>query len=87
MCHSDFHGANAGEKDGSFTFFDFDCCVGWGYRAYDVAVFPWAFAIDGSNFERIQTMGRWFLAGYMRHRKLGDVDIDAIPAFVAIRQI
>ena len=44
FCHGDFHGWNACEKDGSFTFYDFDCC-GWGYRAYDLAVFPWAFAI------------------------------------------
>jgi Ser/Thr protein kinase RdoA (MazF antagonist) len=86
FCHGDFHGGNAGEADGSFTFFDFDCC-GWGYRAYDVAVFPWAFAIDGSATERIEAMGRSFLGGYMRHRKLGDIDIDAIPAFVAIRQV
>ena len=86
FCHGDFHGANACEAEGSFTFFDFDCC-GWGYRAYDVAVFPWAFAIDESTTERIQAMGRSFLAGYLRHRKLGDIDLDAIPAFVAIRQL
>jgi thiamine kinase-like enzyme len=36
FCHGDFHGGNACQKDGSFTFYDFDCC-GWGYRAYDLA--------------------------------------------------
>jgi Ser/Thr protein kinase RdoA (MazF antagonist) len=86
FCHGDFHGGNACEADGSFTFFDFDCC-GWGYRAYDVAVFPWAFAISENTTERIAAMGRSFLGGYIRHRKLGDMDIDAIPAFVAIRQV
>jgi Ser/Thr protein kinase RdoA (MazF antagonist) len=86
FCHGDFHGGNACEKDNAFTFFDFDCC-GWGYRAYDLAVFPWAFAIDESATERIEAMGRSFLQGYMQHRKLGDNDIDAIPAFVAVRQI
>jgi Ser/Thr protein kinase RdoA (MazF antagonist) len=86
FCHGDFHGGNAGESNGSFTFFDFDCC-GWGYRAYDLAVFPWAFAIDECTSERIEAMGRSFLGGYMRHRKVGDNDIDAIPAFVAIREI
>ena len=32
-------------------------------------------------------MGRSFLGGYMRQRKVGDNDIEAIPAFVAIREI
>jgi Ser/Thr protein kinase RdoA (MazF antagonist) len=86
FCHGDFHGGNAGESDGSFTFFDFDCC-GWGYRAYDLAVFPWAFAIDECSIERIKRMGRSFLSGYMRRRMLREHDIDAIPAFVAIREI
>lgn len=86
FCHGDFHGGNAGESDGSFTFFDFDCC-GWGYRAYDLAVFPWAFAIDECSIERIKRMGSSFLSGYMRHRMLREHDIDAIPAFVAIREI
>lgn len=86
FCHGDFHGRNACQKDGSFTFYDFDCC-GWGYRAYDLAVFPWAFAIDENPTERIEAMGRAFLKGYARHRSLGAVDVDAIPAFVAIRQI
>ena len=86
FCHGDFKGGNACESDGSFTFFDFDCS-GWGYRAYDLAVFPWAFAIDECTSERIEAMGRSFLGGYMRHRKVSDNDIDVIPAFVAIREI
>lgn len=40
FCHGDLHGQNANEAAGTLTFYDFDCC-GWGYRAYDVAVFPW----------------------------------------------
>ncbi len=86
FCHGDFHGGNAGESDGAFTMFDFDCC-GWGYRAYDLAVFPWGFALDGSPTERIEAMGRAFIGGYTRHRTLADNDIDAIPVFVAIREI
>jgi Ser/Thr protein kinase RdoA (MazF antagonist) len=86
FCHGDFHGGNACQKDGSFIFYDFDCC-GWGYRAYDLAVFPWAFAIRESATERIETMGRAFLKGYARQRRLGTIDVDAVPAFVAIRQI
>jgi Ser/Thr protein kinase RdoA (MazF antagonist) len=86
FCHGDLHGGNAGEDRGSFTFYDFDCC-GWGYRAYDLAVFPWAFAVSEAAPERIEAMGRAFLTGYARHRRPGAIDIAAIPAFVAIRDI
>src|SRR5262249_20236030 len=85
FCHGDFHGRNACEKDGAFTFYDFDCC-GWGYRAYDLAVFPWAFAVRQSTIERIEAMARAFLKGYTQRRTLGADDVDAMPAFVAIRQ-
>lgn len=86
FCHGDFHGGNANLMDGAFTIYDFDCC-GWGYRAYDAAVFPWAFAIRQLATERIEAMGRAFLAGYRRRRALGAQDVDAIVAFVAVRQI
>lgn len=86
FCHGDFHGRNACVKNGAFTFYDFDCC-GWGYRAYDLAVFPWAFAIRQNTTERIEAMGRAFLKGYVRRRTPGLADIDAMAAFVAIRQI
>jgi Ser/Thr protein kinase RdoA (MazF antagonist) len=86
FCHGDLHGWNACQRDGSFTFYDFDCC-GWGYRAYDLATFPWAFAIRETTAERIEAMGRAFLKGYVRRRELAAVDVDAVPVFVAIRQI
>jgi Ser/Thr protein kinase RdoA (MazF antagonist) len=86
FCHGDLHGGNACEKDGSFTFYDFDCC-GWGYRAYDLAVFPWAFTIRERATARIEAMGRAFLRGYTRRRELAAIDVDAVPVFVAIRQI
>ena len=86
FCHGDFHGGNACEKNGVLTVYDFDCC-GWGYRAYDLAVFPWAFAVRQSPSERIEALGRAFLTGYLRRRKLGPTDVDAIVPFVAIRQI
>jgi len=86
FCHGDFHGWNACERNGTFMFYDFDCC-GWGYRAYDLAVFPWAFAVRQNTTDRIEAMGRAFLKGYVRRRTLGATDVDAIAAFVAIRQI
>jgi Ser/Thr protein kinase RdoA (MazF antagonist) len=86
FCHGDLHGHNAGYADNAFTVYDFDCC-GWGYRAYDLAVFPWAFAIGENAPERIESMGQTFLSGYLRHRPIKSIDIALIPTFVAIRQI
>jgi Ser/Thr protein kinase RdoA (MazF antagonist) len=86
FCHGDLHGGNAAEEKGSFTFYDFDCC-GWGYRAYDLAVFPWAFAVRHETAERVGAMGRAFLKGYARRRALGGAELEAMAAFVAIRQI
>ena len=40
FCHGDFHGLNAHKNNKGITFFDFDCC-GFGWRAYDIAVFRW----------------------------------------------
>ena len=37
--------------------------------------------------ERIEAMGRAFLKGYARRRELAAIDVDAVPVFVAIRQI
>lgn len=86
FCHGDLHGGNAGTRDGVVTLYDFDCC-GWGFRAYDLAVFPWAFALTESEPDRIESLSRAFLVAYMRRRPLGEADIAAIPVFVAIRQI
>lgn len=86
FCHGDLHGQNACHADAAFTVYDFDCC-GWGYRAYDLAVFLWASALGEQPPERVETMGRAFLQGYLRHRPLAPADIAAIPAFVAIRQV
>jgi Ser/Thr protein kinase RdoA (MazF antagonist) len=86
FCHGDLHAQNACASDGVVTLYDFDFC-GWGFRAYDVAVFPWAFALTDTPPERIEALGRAFLTEYLRHRPLSEADVDAIPAFVAIRQI
>jgi Ser/Thr protein kinase RdoA (MazF antagonist) len=86
FCHGDLHGHNAGYAGEVFTVYDFDCC-GWGYRAYDLSVFPWAFAIGEQAPARIESMARAFLSGYLRHRHLKSIDVAAIPNFVAIRQL
>ena len=78
FCHGDFHAANAHLTEGNtVTFFDFDCC-GFGYRAYDIAIFKWDSRLMGKEKET----ERWeaFLRGYMGLRDLslelrGNVDI------------
>ena len=52
-----------------------------------MAAFPWSFAIRERATERIEAKCRAFLKGYMERRSLGAIDIDAVPVFVAIRQI
>lgn len=81
FCHGDFHGWNAHiDQDGILTFFDFDCC-GYGWRAYDIAVFRWGARGSGKEKER------WphFLRGYREVRPISEVDVQATWYFVAIR--
>lgn len=93
-CHGDAHSSNnfittdaRGHKVASF--FDFDEC-GPGFLAYELAVYPWAMhprSVDGTMSER--ALGRWqqFVAAYGAVRPLARQDIEAVPAFMAARQI
>jgi Ser/Thr protein kinase RdoA (MazF antagonist) len=83
FCHGDlqgFHHHIAG--DGTLTFFDFDCC-GFGYRAYDLAVFRWCSRLENQE----QVWWEPYLRGYREVRPLNDLDIQAIPLFVCARYI
>jgi Ser/Thr protein kinase RdoA (MazF antagonist) len=84
FCHGDLHGGNAHGEDGRLTFFDFDCC-GPGWRAYDVAVFLWSATLGAPK----QARRRWeaFLAAYREGRDMREIDLAAVPLFVAIRHI
>ena len=86
LCHGDATGANANlDQRGEFTFFDFDC-AGPGWRTYDIATFRWGMlracdrAKADENFEA-------FLEGYREVRGLPRVDEEAVPPFVAAREI
>jgi Ser/Thr protein kinase RdoA (MazF antagonist) len=81
FCHGDFHGGNAHIDDqATITFFDFDC-GGPGWRAYDIAVFRWG--PQGRNDDAWSA----FLKGYTERRALNQLDLAAVPLFVAIRHI
>ncbi|MCJ7701767.1 MAG: phosphotransferase [Anaerolineales bacterium] len=60
FCHGDLQGyhANLG-PDGRLTFFDFDC-GGFGYRAYDLAVFLWCCRLQ----EAVEARWDAYLQGY-----------------------
>lgn len=89
VCHGDAQGGNAHlSKEKRLTFFDFDVC-GQGWRAYDLAVFYWGAALGksrlGWNDEQVEQVWRAYLEGYLERRSLSNIDLQAIPLFVAVR--
>lgn len=88
VCHGDLHGWNVFYTAADdLTHFDFDCC-GTGWRAYDLAVFLWC-RMEGRTREEEFKDESWdaFLAAYTEERPMNAADLEAIPMFVAIRQI
>lgn len=91
ICHGDLNRANVHfDASDNVTLFDFDC-FGYGWRAYDIAVFLWS---HGWNKEwppskKSQRTQRWnsFLSGYTRERNLGNNELKAVQTFVVIRYI
>lgn len=82
-CHGDLQGYHANEaSDGTLTFYDFDC-GGYGYRAYDLAVFLWCCRLEDAIKERWQS----FLGGYREARSIDDLDVGAVPLFVCARYL
>jgi Ser/Thr protein kinase RdoA (MazF antagonist) len=86
VCHGDLHGGNVYYHEDSLTHFDFDC-GGFGWRAYDLSVFLWA-KVRGRGKDQFNNE-HWgiFLDSYQKHKRLSVHDIEAIPTFVAIREI
>jgi Ser/Thr protein kinase RdoA (MazF antagonist) len=82
FCHGDLQGYHVHAADGAWTFLDFDCC-GYGFRAYDLAVFRWCARLEE------QEEVRWepYLRGYREIRPLNDLDVLAVPLFVGARYI
>jgi Ser/Thr protein kinase RdoA (MazF antagonist) len=83
FCHGDTQGYHVNlSENGTMTFFDFDC-GGFGYRAYDLAVFLWFAQIEKQEYLR------WtpFLRGYQEIRQISTLDMTAIPLFLSARYI
>ena len=82
-CHGDLQGYHAKvAPDGTLSFYDFDC-GGYGYRAYDLAVFLWCCRLEDA------VENRWtsFLAGYQETRPLAKLEERAIHLFVCCRYL
>ena len=83
FCHGDLHWGNVRVQENNIlTLFDFDCC-GMGWRAYDIAVFRWSARLRGKEEEQWSA----FLRGYREVRNVHEMDIQAIPYFVAMRHL
>jgi Ser/Thr protein kinase RdoA (MazF antagonist) len=83
FCHGDLQGYHAKVgADGTLTFYDFDC-GGYGYRAYDLAVFLWCCRLEDA------IAARWdsFLRGYRETRSIDNLDVQAVPLFVCARYL
>ena len=90
-CHGDHHGDNVHLDDtGRMTVFDFDC-YGYGWRAYDIAVFLWQLSgstgIKGSSKGEGPMRWRAFIEGYSKIRSLTKNELKATQLFVPIRRI
>lgn len=94
LCHGDTHGYNnfiAADAKGQrrALFFDFDE-AGPGYLAYEIAVYPWSLyprMPDGVMSEKARSQWLAFIGAYREVRPVADVDLAAIPRFMAVRQL
>jgi Ser/Thr protein kinase RdoA (MazF antagonist) len=83
FCHGDLQGYHANvSEDGTLTFFDFDC-GGFGYRAYDLAVFLWCSRLE----DAVDVRWKPFLKAYQETRSINELDIQAVPTFVCARYL
>lgn len=81
LIHGDLTGGNASmEANGDFIFFDFDCC-GYGWIAYDLAVFLWSAILNGKE----ETLWAQFSDGYRSEAELNDSDLALVPLLAAAR--
>jgi len=82
FCHGDLYEENALREGERVTLIDFDCC-GFGWRAYDLAVYRWRYRDDPAG----ASLWSAFLDGYLGARPLGAADLAAVPLFVPLRAI
>jgi len=83
FCHGDLQGYHAKvDSNSTLTFFDFDC-GGFGFRAYDLAVFLWCCRLE----DAVDIRWEPFIRGYRELRQINDLDVKAVPEFVCARYL
>lgn len=83
FCHGDLQGYHANvSPEGTLTFYNFDC-GGYGFRAYNLAVFLWCCRLQDA------VASRWepFITAYKSHRSINTVDEKAVPLLVCARYL
>ena len=87
ICHGDLNASNFHEHDnGNWSLVDFEY-TGYGWRIFDIATFFNTQLVDRSRTDQIKDVLDSFLAGYQEVRKLTSTELEALPAFVILRQI
>ena len=87
VCHGDLHHGNVHfDDDDEMTIFDFDCW-GYGWRAYDIAVFYWNYYLDQKNERKREAIWREYRRGYRTVRQISRAELKAVTYFVPIRHI
>jgi Ser/Thr protein kinase RdoA (MazF antagonist) len=83
LCHCDLHKENVlFAPGGELTILDFDCC-GYGWRAYELAVFFWS----TRWLPQAEAVRAAYLRGYGELRALQPAELAALPYFAAIQDI
>ena len=86
LCHGDLHTGNVHFVSSHPTLFDFDC-LGYGWRAYDLATFWWSRLLFEPDEAQQGACWRSFLVGYERERPIQPPTLSLIPAFTLARQL
>jgi Ser/Thr protein kinase RdoA (MazF antagonist) len=81
ICHGDFQCGNLHfDDDRKVTVFDFDA-GGPGWLAFDLAPFA------RHTLRKAPAVWNAFVEGYIRKRRLSDLELEAVPLLVGLREI
>jgi Ser/Thr protein kinase RdoA (MazF antagonist) len=86
LCHGDLHTGNVHFVADTPALFDFDC-LGYGWRAYDLATFWWSHQLFEPDEEQQQACWQAFVASYAAERPLHPTTLSLIPVFTLARQL
>ncbi|MBX3062781.1 MAG: phosphotransferase [Anaerolineae bacterium] len=90
LCHGDAHKSNLLVDNEALTLLDFDC-MGYGWRAYDLATFRWSISrpewFGGLRADRARSAWDAFLDGYAADHALTAEMLQSLSSFVLVRHL